>query len=869
MIYQCCNDNRKSLVLEDGTLNGIDFLEVLDQDVTLWQPPVRESPRQQTLLLNCLKPVAGLNVQPNNVRIEGGESITKIKVERVKPAAEWVTPQHPPTDEQRYFAALPNPEKVLVIRTDRAGDFSPYTLRLVSGAAASAGAASEVVGVLDNVDPLLAKIPFSFKVECPRDFDCAPAAPNCPPELATPPPINYLAKDFGSFKTIMLDRLNQLLPDWGSVSEADLGMVLAELIAYVGDHLSYQQDAVATEAYLQTARSRVSLRRHAVLVGYTVHDGCNARAWIHLTMAPGNPVTLDSQTRFYTTAPGMPADLRVGAGNEDAAIVSGVEVFEAVQVSGKDLAFGTLCQEHNEIHFHTWGDSNCCLPKGATEATLKGSLPNLSVGDVLIFQEVLGPQTGAVADADIRHRCAVRLTYVSEPGLTDPLTTDCCGRPVPIREIRWSSDDALAFPLCISSTLPGGANSQPLENVSIALGNIVLADHGLSIPAKSLGSVLASWITLPPDPSADRCSRPAATPLPARYRPRLPESPVTQVVPVDSTSSAKQLMEFDPRKAIPVIQLKGTLNNVAQSWECKQDLLESQPEDPHFVMEVEWDGTATLRFGDNTNGKAPEPHTTFTATYRIGNGTDGNVGVDTLVNLATRTAGILACSNPLPADGGTEPETNAQIRRRAPEGFLIQDRAITMADYEALVEQNPQVENAVASLRWNGSWYTVFIAVQPKGGGDLTPALQQALEAKLQKLQLAGQDLQLDSPQYLSLEIELEVTVDPGYFQSYVRDTLAQVLGNGILPDGRQGLFYADNFTFGQTVYLSPVYAAARSVAGVLAVTARKFQPQGVDTDEYLKAGELKLGSLQIARLENNPSLPDHGRLKLVMLGGK
>ena len=61
--------------------------------------------------------------------------------------------------------------------------------------------------------------------------------------------------------------------------------MLAELIAYVGDRLSYQQDAVATEAYLETARSRVSLRRHALLVDYHVHDGCNARAWIQLNVS--------------------------------------------------------------------------------------------------------------------------------------------------------------------------------------------------------------------------------------------------------------------------------------------------------------------------------------------------------------------------------------------------------------------------------------------------------------------------------------------------------------------------------------------------------------------------------------------------------
>ena len=80
---------------------------------------------------------------------------------------------------------------------------------------------------------------------------------------------------------------------------------------------------VATEAYLETARSRVSLRRHALLVDYHVHDGCNARAWIQLNVSgnPGDAVFLDrTLTRFYTFAPGMPSILAVGAGNEEAAL---------------------------------------------------------------------------------------------------------------------------------------------------------------------------------------------------------------------------------------------------------------------------------------------------------------------------------------------------------------------------------------------------------------------------------------------------------------------------------------------------------------------------------------------------------------------
>ena len=70
------------------------------------------------------------------------------------------------------------------------------------------------------------------------------------------------------------------MPDWTERSPADLQITLVELLAYLGDNLSYYQDSVATEAYLGTARRRTSVRRHARLVDYIAHEGANARAWL-------------------------------------------------------------------------------------------------------------------------------------------------------------------------------------------------------------------------------------------------------------------------------------------------------------------------------------------------------------------------------------------------------------------------------------------------------------------------------------------------------------------------------------------------------------------------------------------------------------
>jgi hypothetical protein len=146
----------------------------------------------------------------------------------------------------------------------------------------------------------------------------------------------------------------------------------------------------------------------------------------------------------------------------------------------------------------------------------------------------------------------------------------------------------------------------------------------------------------------------------------------------------------------------------------------------------------------------------------------------------------------------------------------------------------------------------------------LTAVQQKSVTATVNSFRLAGEDIQLDSPQYVSLQIVLTICVDPDYFNLQVQQALNQVLGSGA-----GGFFNSAHFTFGQNVYLSPIYAAVRSVPGVNAVTATTFQIQGVTDNTFLANGEIPLGPLQIARLENNPSFPDHGQLTLNMEGGK
>ncbi|MBA2362620.1 MAG: putative baseplate assembly protein [Chloroflexia bacterium] len=817
--YACTDERRRAALSRHPVLMGIDFLEVSasQHELTVFFVPAATDES---------KTVVPPGVGVENVMISGGVRITTVHVTNV---------------------AVGDRPNTLVITVDDdenpangVGDFSPYRLRLVDVA---------------DLDPLFAQVEFSLKVECPSDFDCALVAV-CPPEVWPEPEIDYLAKDYASLRRLMLDRLSVLLPDWQERNPAGLHVALVEMLAYVGDHLSYEQDAVATEAYLGTARRRVSVRRHTRLVDYAMHDGCNARVWAQVrTEADG--VELPKGTAMLTRVDGFPTRLPEGSSELDRARTLVPEVFETMHAV-------ILFVAHGELRFYTWGNRECCLPLGTTSATLAGRLPNLHAGDVLLFEEVRGPRTGVPKDADPIHRHAVRLLQVvpGEDPLGGQFVTPAHADTVPVTEIAWAAEDALPFPLCISTR----GDDAEFEDVSVARGNIVLADHGRSI-AEEFADAVADGTATERVAGPNRPAGYAPAPRYARFRPKLREAPLTHAAPYGDPASASAAMRWSMRDALPVVTLFRAESSAR--WLPRRDLLNSGPADENFVAEVENDGVAHIRFGDDRFGLRPAVGSRFTAAYRVGNGTRGNIGAEALGHVVTNEAAVRGIRNVMPASGGTEPESIEHARQSAPSAFRTQERAVTPDDYARIAERHPEVQRAAATIRWTGSWRTVFLTVDRLGGVPVDPVFEEQMRDFLEPFRMAGFDLEIDGPRSVSLAIEMTVCVGPNYFRGDVRSALLDLFSNRLLPDGRRGVFHPDNFTFGQPVYLSRLYAAAQAVAGVVSVRITRFERQGSPSDQALADGVLALERLEVARLDNDPNYAERGIFRLTLNGGK
>lgn len=1041
-----CRKEERREEVRAASLFGLDYVEVGN---------IGSGDDQRTLYIYFLGKMPA-EFEKGNLALSGGRRIRDIQI----------------TDLRAFRFQDPTRDDYVEVDVDKSGDFSTYTLSAVEMDAEGRPTGDPMAGF----DRRYSKVSFSFKASCPSDLDCK-AECGCPPPQRTEPDINYLAKDYSSFKQLMLDRLSLIMPGWRESHAPDIGLTLVELLAYAGDYLSYYQDAVATEAYLGTARERISVRRHARLVDYRMHEGCNARTW--LTLETSDKVDLDpAQVYFITSFPKAPQDRILTEADLENVPSSAYEVFQPRPLAsggGSGPQTITLYPEHNQISFYTWGDCECCLPQGATCATLvdnwvavpsappqqtpdtpqaetpstgkpAGSSPvpskgkpaasrssapsnyakapaksagaaepspspdgappdtqralKLKAGDVLIFEEIKGAKNGSANDADHRRRQAVLLTKVT-PAI-DPLYhpyKDSFGPQYgqPVLEIEWASEDALTFPLCISSQAPPPA-CDCMTGISVAHGNVVLVDHGIDAD-EPLGTVP----TQSSEEQCPSCCNAAETQVvPGPFRPALTHQPLTFSEPLPPPCSAAGYLQQDPRQALPLLVLasippgpdcseavpkvievadqpdaqkadgppakapcridplftfddlsdpaalarrlksatpdstakfllsrlaastaaelqewdgKSTLqdplragllqdlNAMLETWLPLPDLLESSADDRVFVAEIDNQGFAHLRFGNGVLGRQPEAGTMFQAMYRTGNGKAGNVGAETIAYIVFRKSKLsgvtLKPRNPFAAAGGQDPEPISDVKQFAPYAFKAElERAVTAADYSAIAADNSRrwnlraaleasdpaicmkpfrrLQAAKGGLRWNGSWYTAQVALDPEGSETTDDSLVSEITGYLSPFRRMGHDLLVGPAHYVPLTLTLTVCVLPDYLRGHVERAVLDVLSTRALPDGRLGFFHPDNLSFGDGIYVSRLLAVVQSVPGVMDVTINELERfeisepgNDVDDEEVPANSVLQLGPLEIARLDNDPDFPENGRLVLNVRGGR
>ena len=438
-----------------------------------------------------------------------------------------------------------------------------------------------------------------------------------------PPPIDYLAKDFDSFRHTMIAAMMERVPGWQSTSEADLDQVLIDLFAAAGDELSDYQDRVMNEAYLGSARKRVSIARHARLVDYHINQGNQSATWLAVVLADGT-------TPFL-----LGEDLVAWAGHPDD---SANWIYFATRQVRLPAAERTLLDPVlNELSLYSWTDAIPALRAGTTTADVVSTVTSAGqpeaerVRDLindgtltrLLLEEKLNPLTGRSAGFDPRKRQTLRLVP-NAVALRDPLTDQWMTR------VNWEEADALKWSFSFVTTCPDGR----VDGVSAFHGNLLRTYQGVPVvthfyePGTDLpmdtGNETHRYYTrrlVYGEPRGVLCALPLA-PLAYLKTPLGGEVPPQSTLYVDVEDDGI----FDP-------------------WDEVESLVhsdDSAEEGDHFVVETDERQRSVLRFGNGTNGRWLPDDAVVHCDYQVGGGAAGNVGANAVQwfrDLALQPAG--------------------------------------------------------------------------------------------------------------------------------------------------------------------------------------------------------------------------------------
>jgi hypothetical protein len=817
--------DRLKLLLAQNKVTGIDFVYVEENQTALKVFFHHDDPTKLDTSLQ--------NLKTNQISI-----VSKSTGVEVLAKIDSLWPQH-------------DGKRVMRLTVDQPGDFSVHILRIED----------------ERIDSRYNNVEFSFKAVCDSELDCQPHERTCPAETLVDFPVDYQARDFWSFRRALLDFASQRYPDWHDRLEADMGVMLVEVMSALGDELAYYQDRIAREAHLETATQRRSLRHHTKLIDYPMHEGLAASTWLDVTVKPDQKDILKAGDDVWAVSDnGEQIHYEIGNGLFD--------------VDKKDQPSEySVDAKRNKLVPHIWDEDETCLQAGSISLYVEDHQKS----NLLPFNDppenpngrwVLLKTQPKSADIPAR-RWRVRLTKVEED--KDPLIKHPkYGHK--ITKLTWEKAQALPFEMDMT--------------VLEVRGNLVPATAGKTEPMRRF--------VVGQDPNELKLSIAEQQSLTRAIERQGPSgSPAYLFSLLGSDKTPLCWRGVIPQMVRPEVRLvevewkNGAWSKKQPAWDWRTSFLgspASRPYQQHFVLEDgSWDRIVgyqrsgkeivhrdyvgddgkTIRFGDGEFGLIPRKESVFEVSYRLGNGRRGNLAADSLKHFDRQALSFLeAISNPIAVTDGADAETPGKVRQLAPDAFrAVTYRAVQAKDYAEAAERLDWVQRAGARFRWTGSWLTAFVTPDPLGSVSLTQNQRQALTDQIDRFRQAGREAHVMASRYADIDLEIIICVEPNAFPGQVKERVLEAL-LGRTDLNKKGFFDPDNFTFGTPLRRSKLEAVITQVAGVLAVRKIEIRRRGYFDWIMLTKPYFTVSDQDVIRLENDPNYPERGTLTLKMEGG-
>jgi hypothetical protein len=337
--------------------------------------------------------------------------------------------------------------------------------------------------------------------------------------------------------------------------------------------------------------------------------------------------------------------------------------------------------------------------------------------------------------------------------------------------------------LDLNLEIPNGTMLQLDSASAVLLGNVALASHGETVKPETVGDGNAAV---------------------AFQKFALKKSPLTYV-PSASEGGVQSSLQVLVNRAL---------------WKGVPTLYGTAATDQIYRTRMADDGTTTLEFGDGITGaRVPTGRGNILAMYRKGVGLAGRVRANTLSTAVTRPVGFKSVNNPLPADGGADPESIDGARQNAPGTVRTFGRAVSLLDFEDLVRTSGEVAKASASWVWNGESRAIHLTIAGQQGGVFSIDALNTIHSGLDQERDPNHLLILDNFVRVPVVVGATLGINPARVSADIQAAAQQAL--------LQALSF-DELGFGMPVHESFVYAVLQDVDGVdwVRLTLLQFKDQ-------------------------------------------
>lgn len=238
----------------------------------------------------------------------------------------------------------------------------------------------------------------------------------------------------------------------------------------------------------------------------------------------------------------------------------------------------------------------------------------------------------------------------------------------------------------------------------------------------------------------------------------------------------------------------GDAESSVARWSEVDELAAYSADDRVFTLDPL---TGIVTFGDGVNGAAVPPgfrHITA-ARYKAGGGNAGAIDAESASTLLSSAPFVSGVTNPLPASGGRDRESQNAAVIRGPQEIRSRRRAVTVADYALIASrtQGAQVERAHAVAGLHPSYpgnpipgvVGVFVVPPDRGDGPPVPdqeTLRAVAEFLSSEASPAGVEIVAASPRYQLIRTEVGILIDPAADAGEVIRIVSRSLTNYFHP---------------------------------------------------------------------------------------